>query len=210
MNTRTRGPKRRASVRSEAERDRLVEQHFDLVRRVAGALFARSSYLRRAFRGRIDDAESAGYTGLLRAAELWDPAMTASFAVYASYAISNRIRDWLRHHHDLIHVPRLARRNPANQHLSRIGPLVEDKLYVEERDDCRYPPEYREALDEALVKLSDRERRLIRHYYELGLPLGQLAAVEKRTKSTMSLRHTAAIRHLRAFIRESHPELLIR
>ena len=73
------------------ERDRLVEDHLDLVRSIAGKLK----------RGQcrnldIDDLVAYGCKGLLEAAGRFDARLGASFTTFAYYRIRGAMLDWMR------------------------------------------------------------------------------------------------------------------
>jgi RNA polymerase sigma factor (sigma-70 family) len=83
------GPPADETLRPAAERDELVLQWDGLVRRVCKDVY---SYIPSA-RRRLDpqDAEQEGRLGLVRAAELWDPARGVTFKTYAYRSVKTRI-----------------------------------------------------------------------------------------------------------------------
>jgi RNA polymerase sigma factor (sigma-70 family) len=68
---------------SRAAQDLLIEQHLSVVRKVAGKLRPKLPPSID-----VDDLESAGLIGLLRAAEEWNPARKTKRTKFSSYAYS--------------------------------------------------------------------------------------------------------------------------
>jgi RNA polymerase sigma factor FliA len=99
------------STRQRTRRDKLVIEHYSLVRRIAGRLIRR---LPREVE--FSDLVSAGTEGLIKAADSFDPSLSGSFKAYAEYRIRGEMLDELR------------RRDPLSRDQRRVSSTL-DKHY---------------------------------------------------------------------------------
>lgn len=79
------------------ERDQLIEDHRDLVRRIVHRTIAMMNLPAENF----DDYESAAFLGLVEAADRFDPACGVSFKSFSYLRIRGSIIDYIREHSDL-------------------------------------------------------------------------------------------------------------
>lgn len=116
---------RRASVRSVAERDALVAANTRLVwhtLRIVARQAGTPSL------SRDEDLFQDGMTGLIRAAELYDPAHGTQFSTYACRAIFDRIMRGLEAR-DLIRLPSHVRGEARREARERLKPRRLDVTY---------------------------------------------------------------------------------
>lgn len=79
--------------KSAEEQERLIEEHLELVKRIAYHLLARLPA-----HTEIDDLMQAGMMGLLEAARNYDPSRGASFPTFAGFRIRGAMLDEVRRH----------------------------------------------------------------------------------------------------------------
>jgi RNA polymerase sigma factor (sigma-70 family) len=133
-----------------AERNELVEQHLDLVRKIAGSLLS-------LFPPSIefDDLVQEGNLGLLRAAEMYDRARGVAFAAYAKRRVRGAILDSnrRRHYRNATHCP------------IEDAPEISEKPDVDQRiDEARLA----RTVNKVVEILPPRERGIIQRYYLAG------------------------------------------
>lgn len=80
-------------------RDQLINDHMDLVRRIA-------RHYSHNFRTHYDDLVQVGSIGLLRAIERYDAERQTRFKTYASHLITSEIRHYLRDQVAVVRLPR--------------------------------------------------------------------------------------------------------
>lgn len=99
-------------------RDKIVEQNFNLVKKIAHGLARRST-------DPVDDLIQIGSIGLIKAIDYFKPEAGAKFTTYATHLITGEIRHYLRDKTSMIRAPREL------QELSfRINKIVQ-KLKIE-------------------------------------------------------------------------------
>jgi RNA polymerase sigma factor (sigma-70 family) len=171
----------RAALRDAAARNVLIESgdHYRLVWRVIRLLFGACAETHAAVRhaGDLCDVFQAGVGGLLRAAELYDPAQGA-FSTYAVHWIRRHIRYALRSG-GLVAVPRTARARPGVSQLrqERGLELPEGRAGAQEETDRADEREAgRRLLQSVLATLPARDARVLRRHYMDGLSMEEVAA----------------------------------
>lgn len=80
-------------------RDKIVEQNFTLVKKIAHGLARRST-------DPVDDLIQIGSIGLIKAIEYFNPEAGAKFTTYATHLITGEIRHYLRDKTSMIRAPR--------------------------------------------------------------------------------------------------------
>lgn len=80
-------------------RDRIVQQNFNLVKKIAHGLARRST-------DPVDDLIQIGSIGLIKAIEYFNPEAGAKFTTYATHLITGEIRHYLRDKTSMIRAPR--------------------------------------------------------------------------------------------------------
>ncbi|MCE2929345.1 MAG: sigma-70 family RNA polymerase sigma factor [Candidatus Caenarcaniphilales bacterium] len=80
-------------------RDKIVEQNFNLVKKIAHGLARRST-------DPVDDLIQIGSIGLIKAIEYFNPDAGAKFTTYATHLITGEIRHYLRDKTSMIRAPR--------------------------------------------------------------------------------------------------------
>ena len=80
-------------------RDEIVEQNFNLVKKIAHGLARRST-------DPVDDLVQIGSIGLIKAIDYFNPEAGAKFTTYATHLITGEIRHYLRDKTSMIRAPR--------------------------------------------------------------------------------------------------------
>lgn len=80
-------------------RDKIVEQNFNLVKKIAHGLARRST-------DPVDDLIQIGSIGLIKAIDYFKPEAGAKFTTYATHLITGEIRHYLRDKTSMIRAPR--------------------------------------------------------------------------------------------------------
>jgi RNA polymerase sigma-B factor len=80
-------------------RDQIVEQNFNLVKKIAHGLARRST-------DPVDDLIQIGSIGLIKAIDYFNPEAGAKFTTYATHLITGEIRHYLRDKTSMIRAPR--------------------------------------------------------------------------------------------------------
>lgn len=80
-------------------RDQIVDQNFNLVKKIAHGLARRST-------DPVDDLIQIGSIGLIKAIEYFNPEAGAKFTTYATHLITGEIRHYLRDKTSMIRAPR--------------------------------------------------------------------------------------------------------
>lgn len=80
-------------------RDQIVEQNFNLVKKIAHGLARRST-------DPVDDLIQIGCIGLIKAIDYFNPEAGAKFTTYATHLITGEIRHYLRDKTSMIRAPR--------------------------------------------------------------------------------------------------------
>lgn len=80
-------------------RDKIVEQNFTLVKKIAHGLARRST-------DPVDDLIQIGSIGLIKAIEYFNPEAGAKFTTYATHLVTGEIRHYLRDKTSMIRAPR--------------------------------------------------------------------------------------------------------
>ncbi len=80
-------------------RDQIVEDNFNLVKKIAHGLARRST-------DPVDDLVQIGSIGLIKAIEYFNPEAGAKFTTYATHLITGEIRHYLRDKTSMIRAPR--------------------------------------------------------------------------------------------------------
>jgi RNA polymerase sigma-B factor len=136
----------------QAARDRLVIENLAITRRLARR-FARSTQ-------EVDDLEQAGALGLIAAADRFDPTRGVRFVTYAEPCVAGEIRHHLRDRADVLRGPRRERTDGAAPPMCvslDSAPDIAEATCDGDWD----ATESRIALDRALSRLTERDRRLI-------------------------------------------------
>jgi RNA polymerase sigma factor (sigma-70 family) len=194
-------------------RNQLVEANLGLVYTVAGQVWAGAFQARH--RLEFDDLIQAGSLGLIRAAELYDPARGVRFSTYAARAIWSHLLEEVAASF-LIAVPiavqrdlcRVARGQKPRRDAGRredarraLTCLMLPGLDVAQREDRPIPAAVANALDRALAGLDPQRRAIVTAYYGLHgrepHTLQQIAnhrGVTRRTIHTRKRRILASLR----------------
>lgn len=193
-------PRRQPSLRSIEERNALVERNRWLVIWVAHKM-------ERNARGQpsSDDDIQAGMLGLIRAAELWDPAR-GTFSTYAVPVIRRAIYRHQETRSGAIALPSNWTRLPEGDYRreraerARGASALGDTPLVDEGADPAAGLDQisdREMLREALAVLPVRHREILLGYYVLGKTLGEIASGLEVSRERVRQLRDEAVHNLR-------------
>jgi RNA polymerase sigma factor for flagellar operon FliA len=135
----------------------------------------------------VEELVAWGQVGLLEACQRFDPDQGASFLTFAHYRIQGAILDGLRAMCRGGHAAGEA--HPVDDQ----QPPVDERLHLQRLG---------RRLRAELVRLPERERRLLLGHYYRGQTLAQVGARLGRSKSWSSRLHARALRRLRHLLQE--------
>jgi RNA polymerase sigma factor for flagellar operon FliA len=169
----------------------------------------------------FDDVVSWGTMGLVEAAGRFDPARGAQFRTYAHLRIKGAILDGIRREFGG-EFPTTGRQRVASRVQSEAGAwlmpsrpragLNRSRLLamnfhkVEPEFSHLWKKEIGERLGWALSRLAPEERDLIARHYGREVPLRVIAEAEGGSASSMSRRHSRALRRLRLILLGRYPD----
>lgn len=187
---------RKASLRNTEERNKLAITNHNLVYYVYRRYYLPKIYPVESYP--MDMALSDGFLGLLRAAELYDPAHGGKFSTYAVGWIRQAMQTGYRKHHHLIRLPREKNTQPKFLRDSYTLHSIEERRSGQ---DVRRES-VREGVHYALQKLYPvRDREIIKKRLE-GMTLKEIGIQYGVTRERIRQREKRALRVLRKILQE--------
>ncbi len=194
--------RRRPSLRSEAERNALVERNVGLV-------FGTLNRMGLTAHPHSDDLIQAGTLALIRAAELYDEAR-AAFSTFADYWIRREVLTELRRA-DLVRLPDNLSGEPRRRLRKRLRPVHVEAVAGHDGTTCHAAEviaDHREAgavedvdragaIERALRRLDARYAYVVRQRYLHGVKLDDVAAELGVARSRIQQIEARALRQLR-------------
>jgi RNA polymerase sigma-B factor len=148
---------------AEPARDRLIEDHLGLARRLAR---------RHAGRGEaLDDLEQVGAVALIHAVDRFDARRGVPFEAYAAAIIQGELQCHLRDRSTVVRIPRRVRRERP---LAAVEPLPLPDAQPAPAD-ALGAAEARLDLRNAIARLDAREQRAVALRYLVDLPRAEVA-----------------------------------
>ena len=145
----------------------------------------------------LEDALQEGFLGLMRAAELWEPARGTKFGTYAFTAVQNRIIRYFRSV-GLIRIPDHLWKDGPGQRPRRLG---DDRFLLDIADDSADPAAVSDQallLEQALAVLTTAERRLLERHYIKGETFASMGSRWGVTRQRIEQKVKAVLRKVRA------------
>ncbi len=183
--------------------EKLVIEHLDLVRRIAGTLYQR-------MRGAVgfEELVAMGNEGLVQAASRYCPNRHNSFASFARFRIHGAMIDGVAKIGQFSR--RQYKRNIEQKEALESATLIDKKsqpIVIEELPGAIKPPIAQEltgALTTALCALSSKERYLILNHYFQGKSLKECADELGLSKSWASRMHSRALVKLKSYLQTNN------
>lgn len=192
----------RKSLRTVEERNVLVEKWQRFPRRIAADLFQKFDFVRRLG---MDEAVSAGFVGLIRAAELWDSSAGVKFSTYAYWSIRQRIirdaevcQEWLTPSRNSPAPPDFMRGFQVQHRHEDCDRLCLEAVSTEPEDESTDDVDNLDVRS-ALACLSKTDREVVVQHAMNGVPLAELApglGVSRQRVSQLWVRSLRKMRSL--------------
>jgi len=165
---------------AKSDRDRLIERHIQLPAIIANKIIPRSNA--------FDDIEADGFSGLVQAADNFQPGRGADFQTFAWYRIRGAILDGARRNRRTMATADTAPLSAAKNVTDRASPDIEDLI-----DRRRTLAKLRDHVS----RLPEREQQVARSHYFSGKTIQETAAEIGHSEFTTSRIHTRMLRQLR-------------